>query len=188
MNEKESDEVLYGRFLKGDVDALDILLQRHGGALTLFLRGYVETMEDAEDLMMDSFVAIAMKKSWEAKGSTFKTWLFAIGRNLARMHYRKNKKTLRQPWCMEEYTPDETRHPEMVLLRDEQRRELYQALDNLKSEYREALYLMYFDGMSIDEICQVMQKNKTQVYHLVTRGREALKKELERMGFDYVGD
>lgn len=77
---QETDEMLYRRFLDGDKDALDELLERYAGGLMLFLRGYVDCMEDAEDLMMDSFVAIATKKSWNLKGSSFKTWLFAIGR------------------------------------------------------------------------------------------------------------
>ncbi|MBQ7677379.1 MAG: hypothetical protein IJT32_04020, partial [Lachnospiraceae bacterium] len=51
-----------------------------------------EHPEDAEDLMMDSFVAIALKKSWTAKGSSFKTWLFAIGRKLALKHNRKKRR------------------------------------------------------------------------------------------------
>ena len=184
MSTTESDEVLYGRFLEGDKAALDQLLERHGNSLTLFLRGYVDSMEDAEDLMMDSFVAIAMKKSWAAKGSTFKTWLFAIGRNLALMHMRRRKRTVCQDWTMEASMQDTGEHPEMKILQDESRRTLFQALDHLKEEYREVLYLMYFDEMTVEEICQVMNRSKTQVYHLTTRGREALRRELELMGFD----
>ncbi len=55
---------------------------------------------------------------------------------------------------------------------------------NLNDDYRQILMLLYFEEMSHDEARQVMGKSIRQVYHLADRARAALKKELERMGFD----
>ena len=82
-----TDEQLYSRFLKDrEEEALKILLERYRESLTLFLYGYVHSMEDAEDLMLDAFAEAAARESWSAEGSSFKTWLFAVGRKKALMH------------------------------------------------------------------------------------------------------
>lgn len=70
-------------------------------------------------------------------------------------------------------------------LRDERNRHLYQALDALNTEYRQVLFLLYFEQMSVEESAAVMKKNAKQIYNLSHRGREALRKQLERMGFEY---
>ena len=54
----ETDEALYSRYLETDDDGdLEILLARHREGLLLFLLGFVRNPEDAEDLLMDTFVA-----------------------------------------------------------------------------------------------------------------------------------
>ena len=189
---KETDEILYSRFLhEGDKDALDVLLERYGASLTLFLRSYTDSFEDAEDLMMDSFVVIATKKFWSAKGSSFKTWLFAIGRKLALAHHRKRARLHLLPEMTVQNLPKgadggryEYEHPEQRLLGEERNARLYQALGKLPVQYREILFLLYFEQMSYEEICEIMKKNKKQLYHLAERARVTLKSELERMGFD----
>ena len=72
--------------------------------------------------------------------------------------------------------------PESELLKSERNRKLYQALRTLKPEYRQALSLLYLEGLTHDEIATSMGMRKKQIYHLVDRGRESLKKVLERMG------
>ena len=56
-------------------------------------------------------------------------------------------------------------------------------MDTINPDYREALHLMYFESMEIDDISEVMGKNKKQVYNLISRGKVALKETLQSMGF-----
>lgn len=72
--------------------------------------------------------------------------------------------------------------PDSRLLQEERNRKLYLAMNQLSPEYREVLYLHYFEQLSHAEICSVMGKNIRQVYHLMERGRAALKNRLEGMG------
>ncbi len=174
------DEQLYSRFLKDrDEEALKILLERYRESLTLFLYGYVHSMEDAEDLMLDAFAEAASRDSWSAEGSSFKTWLFAIGRKKALMHLRKHRF-----FSKEEADPVSDDLPEDGLLREERNRQLYQAMERLKPEYRQVLILLYFEEMSHEEAARVMRKTKKQIYHLVSRGRDRLKVILKEMGFE----
>ena len=177
----ESDERLYERFLKaGDEDAFRVLLERHREGLTLFLRSFVPTLEDAEDLMIDAFAVAASGTAFFSGASSFRTWLFAIGRNLARAHLRKGRYT-----APIGETPPGGEPPELELLRSERSRRLFEAMEGLKPEYRQVLYLLYFEQMSQDEAARVMRKTKKQIYHLTSRGRDALRTVLERTGFEY---
>ena len=190
----EKDEIVYRRFLaEGREDDLRILLERHREGLFLFLFGYVGNEEDAEELMMDAFAVAASGTSSFSGKSSFRTWLFGIGRNRAKMFLRK-----RRGFFFSLDDVHEDRHleaadggavpevPELDILRKEQNRELYRALETLPEGYRQVLYLIYFEEMDADEAALVMGKSKKQVYNLTQRGRRALKEILERTGFDYA--
>ena len=188
----EKDEIVYHRFLKErSEEDLRILLERHRESLILFLIGYVNNEEDAEDLMMDAFAVIASGTAMFSGQSSFKTWLFGIARNQAKMFLRKKKGFFFSLEEMlekshKELAPDHPQNtPEIALLRQEQNMELYRALEMLPVGYRQALYLIYFEEMSAEEAALVMGKNKKQIYNLTERGRSALKETLKRMGFDY---
>jgi len=177
----ETDELLYSRFLAdGDSRGLKTLLERHGEALTLFLCGIVHNMEDAEELMLDAFAEAAAGAGFSGR-SSFKTWLFSIGKNKALMLLRK-RRTGREPVAAFETAGP----PELDILRAERSNQLYQAIRRLNAEYRQILILLYFEEMSHEEAGRVMGRSRKQIYNLAERGRQALKKELERMGFEHA--
>ena len=175
----ETEEAIYRRFLaEHNEEDFRVLLERHREGLVLFLYGYVHSMEDAEDLMLDAFAEAAAGAHFSGK-SSFKTWLFAIGKNLALMHLRKRRFTAPIARTEETAAP-----PELSILREERNRQLYEALSRLREDYRQILILLYFEDMSHEEAGRVMGKTKRQTYHLAERGRAALREQLERMGFD----
>lgn len=83
---------------------------------------------------------------------------------------------------MREDIPSRGDSPETILLKDEKSHLLYRAMEKLKPEYRRALTLLYFDGLSHDEIAMAMGMRKGQIYSIVKHGKETLKKTLEGMG------
>ena len=178
----ETDELIYSRYLaEHSEDDFRILLERHRESLTLFLMSFVHNMEDAEELMLDAYAEAAAGTSFSGK-STFKTWLFSIGKKMALMRLRKK----RFLFITLDEQDNTTTAPEMDILRDECNRQLYQAMECLKAEYRQILILLYFEDMSHEDAALVMGKSRKQIYNLAQRGRKALKEELERMGFDYA--
>ena len=180
MNEK--DEELYKRYLeRRKEEDFRILFLRHREELLLFLYGYVHSLENAEELMMDTFVAVAALRSVFRGRSQFKTWLFAVAQKQAFQALRKRRFV---PLPLRESVPDGSDPPETALLKDERNHQLYLAMERLKPEYREALYLLYFENMSNEEIQGVTGKSAKQVYNLINRGRAALREKLEGMGFD----
>ena len=178
MNEK--DEVLYRRFLDTRNEAdLTILFERHKDALTLFLYGYVHNMEDAEELMIDSFAEVAAGRTIFAGRSSFKTWLFAVARNLARMHLRRHRVETVPMDEAPEIAGDPSVGPEQMLLKDERNRTLYQAMEQLDEQARQVLSLVYFEDMNYDEVARVLGKTRRQTYKLAERSKEKLKKIMQ---------
>ena len=179
---ERTDEELYRAYLKqGDQDALRCLLERHREGLTLFLFGLVRSPEDAEDLMLDAFAEAAAGPTVFSGKSSFKTWLFSIGKHLAMKRLRRERREL----PLQELSAREIdeRLPETQLLREERNRALYLALERIAPEYREVLQLQYLEDMSPAEIAQVTGKRVKQIYNLSERGKRALRAELETMGF-----
>ena len=178
----ETDEEIYLRYVTEDDDAdLETLLFRHRDGILLFLLGFVRNEEDAEELMMDTFAKLAVNKPNFESGhpGSFKSWIYTIARRNALMHIRKRKY---ETVPLEDDIPSETDLPDAVLLKEERNRKLYQAMSTLKPEYRRVLYLLYMENLSHEEIAGIMGLNIRQVYHLVDRGKNSLKKTLERMG------
>lgn len=182
----ESDEIVYTRYLdSGDEDDLRLLLERHRESFTLFLYGYVHNLEDAEELMLDAFAAAASGTSRFSGRSSFKTWLYAIGRNLARKRLRAAGR-FRTEELTGEDSPSARPAPEEELLRGEQKRQLYAAMEQLPADYRQALYLLFIEEMSSEEAARVMRKTKKQIYNLSFRGRQMLKDILEKTEADHA--
>ena len=177
----ESDERIYSRYLaEHNEDDLRILLERHKESLMLFLHSFVRNMADAEELMLDAYAEAAAGADYSGK-SSFKTWLFSIGKNLALTYLRKQRFTAGESIAQTDVI---AAPPELNILREERNRQLYEALSHLREDYRQILILLYFEDMSHEEAGRVMGKTKRQTYHLAERGRAALKEQLERMGFE----
>ena len=62
---------------------------------------------------------------------------------------------------------------------------MHQVFHRLKLEYRQVLYLSYFEGFSNSEAALIMKKSDRQIKDLLYNAKKALKSELERSGFEY---
>ena len=71
---------------------------------------------------------------------------------------------------------------EQKILDNEEKRQLAEAMDLLKAEYRVALHLVYFEGLSYEETGRIMKKGRKQVENYVYRGKRALREILEERG------
>ena len=129
---------------------------------------------------MDCFaVVIAGTARFAARrGSSFKTWLYAIATKRAYMLLRKNHIT-DSFYKGEDIAADETSFPENRLLKDEKNVVLYRAMNALPADQRTALYLKYFEDMEPSEISRVMRKSRKQIYKLTDDGKNKLRELLD---------
>jgi len=84
----------YHRFLKGDESGLEELVKAYSDNLIFFISRFINDMALSEDLMSDTFLELIVKKPRFAGNSSFKTYLFKIGRNKAFDYLRKQKRTV----------------------------------------------------------------------------------------------
>lgn len=175
----------YRRYLNGDDSGIVEMIRDCKDGLILYLNGFVRNIHTAEDITEDVFVKLVTKKPRYSEKSSFKTWLYAIARNAALDHLRKSSKLSDKPIedCAE--IAAEERDFEREYLREERRLAVHSALKELKPDYRQVLYLVYFEDFSNSEAAAVMNKSRHQLENLLYRAKRSLKAQLEREGFEY---
>ena len=98
----------YRRFLDGDDKGIAEIVEDYKDGLILYLNGYINNIFIAEELTEDTFFRLITKKPRYSGKSTFKSWLYAIGRNVAIDYIRHNPKMLHTPIeDMENYLSEE---------------------------------------------------------------------------------
>ena len=171
----------YRRFLDGDESGLVEIIRDCKDGLILYLNGFVSNLHTAEELAEDTFVKLGVKKPRDSKRCSFKTWLYTIGRNVAIDYLRKNRKVVTEE--LSEFIGGESLESEYI--REEQKIIVHRAMLKLKPEYRQVLWLVYFEGMKTKDASIIMKKSVHNIEVLVYRARLALKSELEKEGFIY---
>lgn len=175
----------YRRYLDGDDNGIVEIIRDYKDGLTLYINSYVNNIFTAEELMEDTFFKLAAKKPRFSGRSSFKTWLFAIARNVAVDYLRFSTKNA--SISIDEYSNSLTEEADIErehLIR-EQNIILHRTMRKLRPEYFQVLYLLYFENFTNAEAAEIMKKNKRQIENLVYRAKLALKSALEKEGFDY---
>ena len=181
-----SDSELCNRYLSGDKTAYDELMIRYGDSLTNYLNGYLHNPEDAEDLMIDTFARIMVKRPQIGEGN-FKAYLYKVGRNLVtRFHLRRSRADVISLDDIEEIYY-ETDYGEDVSSK-ERAAVIRRCLAGIEPEYREALWLVYMENMSYEKAAEIMKVNYKRMDYMLQRGKQRLRAELEKEGITNPDD
>lgn len=176
----------YRRFRnEGDESGLVEIIRDYKDGLIFYLNSFVGNIRTAEELAEDTFVLLGTKKPKDKGKGSFKTWLYTIGRNVAIDYLRRNSKRaeISIGECAELISEEE--RLELSYIREERKITVHRSVRKLKSEYRQILWLIYFEGFSNREAAAVMKKSVHNIETLVHRARKSLKSQLEREGFVY---
>ncbi len=175
-----TDGALVARVLAGNRDAFGTLVDRHQDQMLAYVRymGFEEA--EALDVVQDAFVRAFRHLRRCGDPDRFAGWLFKIVANLCKTAI--SKKARRRVERLEPLgsllssdAPGPDERAEATLLREQVRR----ALDSVPADQREALVLMYLQGLSVSEIEELTGASRSAIKMRLMRGREALKRELE---------
>lgn len=173
----------------GDLDKLGNLFERYHKQLYNFFLRQTKNPETSEDMVQDAFMRILKYRHTYRGEGKFTTWMFSIAHNAMIDFFRRTKRrsdTVSESDLPESYEPvSEALNPEEQAVRSSQHELLYEALDRLADEKREALLLSRFQNMKYDEIAQVMGckvgtvkarvhfaiKDLTEIFSALTSGK-----------------
>ena len=175
----------YRRFLDGDKEGIVEIIRDYKDDLTLYLNTFTRNISTAEELMEEVFVKLVTKKPRFGGKSTFKTWLYAIGRNTAIDYLRHTSKLSKTPIDDLHHLSDEEENVERTYIKQENKLILHKAMQKLKPQYRQVLYLIFFEELNNEQAGQVMRKTKRQIENLIYHAKQSLKSELKKEGFVY---
>jgi RNA polymerase sigma-70 factor (ECF subfamily) len=180
----ESDERLMLRFQGGDVRAFEDLVRRHRTPVFSFLLRLVRERGRAEDLCQETFLRLVRAADGWQPRAPFRTWLYAVARNLAfddarRQAFRRVEPLddpARAAAASEDPAPD--RAAEAALVRPK----LEAALASLPDEQREVFLLREHAGLRFHEIAEVTGVPENTVKSRMRYALEALREKLEALG------
>ncbi len=173
----------YRRFLDGDRNSFTELVTEYWDGLTLYLNSFAGNITEAEEFSEETFLKLYMDRPDFSGKSSFKTWLFSVGRNTAYNIIRKRHKIYEAP-LDDFYDISDREDIEKNHISAENKRQLHHVMDKLNCDYRQVLYLVYFENFSNTETAKIMNKNERQIRNLLYRAKSALKILLEKEGFD----
>ena len=187
----DPDVRLMLRVRDDDAQAFEELVRRYQQRLIGVLEHLVRGKDVAEDLAQEVFLRVFRARKRYKPGAKFSTWLFTIANNVASNAVR-NRARRREVDVSTVMGPQREGNPleEMVAaasglmparqLDKLERAEIVKlAVDALNERQRMALLLAKFEGLSYEEIAQVMQLSPQAVKSLLSRARRNLRDLLQ---------
>ncbi len=177
-----SDAQLVARSLAQDQAAFGQLIDRHASAIVNLSYRMVGNRAEAEDLAQETFLAAYRALSTFRADSKFSTWLYRIATNKCKDWLRVKRPGQGQYDLDADESLDlyvtEDRTPEVLLSRQEVAQELEQAIQRLPPLYREAFVLKHVEGLSYEEMEDILGVSGDTLKMRVYKGRVQLSREL----------
>ncbi|NLF24040.1 MAG: sigma-70 family RNA polymerase sigma factor [Deltaproteobacteria bacterium] len=190
------DTTLVKRFSKGSIAAFEEIVSRYESKVYNLALRFTRNQEDAEEVLQDVFTTIYKKvDSFQGK-SAFSSWLYRIVVNAAFMKLRKRKQ--QQTVSIEDLSPmvrqtflDQessfSLRSDTLSMNRELRDTLQGAIHRLPAQYRAVFVLRDVDGLSNQEVSEILQLSIPAVKSRLHRSRLMLRKKLVRYWNDYRG-
>jgi len=176
-----SDKELILEYQQNDnVQAFEILVQKYKNPLTNFVYRFLGDYEACVDVVQETMIKVYRYKDTYSSVAKFSTWIYTIAGNLARTEYRRQRR--RQFFSISDVgdehktfdIPDETYRPDVITdsgIKDEI---IQKALLKVSDAYREAVILRDVQGLSYEEIAEILGVNEGTVKSRINRGRAEL--------------
>jgi RNA polymerase sigma-70 factor (ECF subfamily) len=173
---------------KNNAKYFGVLYDRHYGRILNYIYRRTFDLPTAEELTSNTFLrAIVALPQYEHR-SKFSAWLYRIACNEIRLHWRTTRRrrdgaaSWREDYARVRYAANQHSAPEQVEEQAQQFALLHDAIRRLPEQYQTVLALRYFEGMSYDEVAEVLDDKLGTVKSLIHRGLKRLRRQLELTG------
>ena len=180
VSNKEIDLGLVKRAKSGDYQAFDLLVLKYQSRLISTAFKFVKDVQIAEDIVQDSFIKAFKALESFREDSSFYTWIYRITVNTSKnfLVSKKRKSELLNSDLSEEASyeiePVETYSPEDLLQATQLQKVITETFDQLGEDTRTALTLRELDGLSYEQIADVVHCPVGTVRSRIFRGREVI--------------
>lgn len=187
MGDREIDQQLVERVQGGDKHAFDLLVTKYQRKLARLLSQFIRDPAEVEDVTQEAFIKAYRALPSFRGDSAFYTWLYRIGVNTAKnfLVSQGRKLPALQGFDSEENEDfednvllKEINTPESELMSQQIAETVNQTLDALPEELRTAIVLREIDGLSYEEIANIMNCPIGTVRSRIFRAREAISEKL----------
>jgi len=184
MTNREIDQQLVARARQGDKNAFGLLVSKYQRKVQRLLSRLVRDPAEVEDLTQETFIKAYRALDSFRGDSAFYTWLYRIAINTAKNHLMASNRRPMVSATVHETEEGETwdeldtlsdsETPENLLLTQEIAQTVEEAIQSLPEELRTAITLRELEGLSYEEIAQVMGCPIGTVRSRIFRAREAI--------------
>jgi len=182
----DKDKLLVARVQKGDKRAFDLLVMKYQYKVHAIVSRYIKDFDEVNDVVQEAFIKAYRALAKFRGESAFYTWLYRIAVNTAKNYLvARNRRPPASDVDAEEadyYEGSERLRdidsPERLLYRDELEAAVDQAIKNLPEDLRTAVTLREFEGLSYEEIAEVMGCPVGTVRSRIFRAREAIDEKI----------
>ncbi len=189
MGETGADAQLVKRVQKGDKKAFDLLVLKYQQRIIKLVSRYVRDPTDTLDVAQDAFLKAYRALPNFRGDSAFYTWLYRIAINTAKNYLVTQS---RRPMESESFRVEgeqvdlesmlkDLATPESLLITDEIKEAIAEAIEQLPDDLRTAINLREVEGLSYEEIADVMTCPIGTVRSRIFRAREAIDHRLKAL-------
>lgn len=187
MGEREIDQALVERVQQGDKKAFDVLVLKYQHRIIKLVARFVKNGDEVQDVTQEAFIkAYRALKNFRGD-SAFYTWLYRIAINTAKNYLVSARRRVTDSAVdaqdAEQYDEGdwlrEYATPEKELMAQEIKNVIHKAISELPSDLKEAVTLREMEGLSYEEIAEVMDCPIGTVRSRIFRAREAIDKQLK---------
>ena len=185
MGEREVDRQLVERAQGGDKHAFELLVIKYQRKLARLLSRFIRDPGEVEDVTQEAFIKAYRALPSFRGDSAFYTWLYRIGINTAKNYLvtlgRRNHSVIDNEEAEDIEDGDQLKDmntPESQMITRQIAETVNTTLQNLPEELRIAITLRELDGMSYEEIAQIMNCPIGTVRSRIFRAREAIAEKL----------
>ena len=175
----ERDRAIVRAVLGGDEQAFGELIERYQRMLAGVAWRYGAAADDVEDLVSEILMKAYTQLKRYRPEHAFSTWLYRLAANHVIDYGRRQKKERDRSEMPEEIASDAI-SPEESSLLGQRSQDIRDAMNDLAAHYREAMFLIYVEGMTIDEAARELGLPTGTVKTRLMRGRNALRERMLR--------
>ncbi len=182
---KYTDEELIARFQNGDEYAFEEIVHRYKDRLLNFVFRFLGQIDEAEDIVQDTFLKVYKNRDAYENIARFSTWIYTIAGNLAKTELRKRKRRRvfsisRMGVDEKEYEiPSTGKSPEENTEGNFNEKMIQAAIEKLPEKFRTVIILRDIQELSYDDISKIIGVPLGTIKSRVNRARLKLRELLK---------